>query len=235
MSDGPATRRPGGRQPIPRPAHWSDGGPARWAGVPAGARHLDLDTLVERIRRRGPGRVPQPEPLGARHSAVLIALFEEDAGPEVVLTRRSEALTNHRGEISFPGGRVDPGETAEQGALREAWEEVLLDPGSVEVVGELDHLYTVVSRSHIVPVVGRLPGRPELQAATLEVDRIFSVPLLELLGDDTYHGEVWGTPPFERPLYFFDLDDETVWGATARMLVQLLEVALGVDEAAGAV
>lgn len=165
---------------------------------------------------------------------MLIALFEDGDGPEVVLTRRSEVLNHHRGEVSFPGGRTDPGETPEQTAAREAWEEVGLDPASITVIGDLDHLYTVVSRSHIVPVVARLDERPVLRPATVEVDRILTVPLAELAGDDVYHGEAWGTAPFERAVHFFDLDDETIWGATARMLVQLLEVGLGLDAAPSA-
>ena len=224
-----APRRAGGRQRIPRPEQWAPGEVPRWAALPPAERQVGLDEVVERIAQRGPGRDPRPEPLAARHSAVLIPLFDDGAGPEVVLTRRSEVLSNHRGEVSFPGGRIDPGETPVQGALREAWEEVGLDPATVEIIGELDHLYTVVSRSRIVPVVGRLPGRPDLRPATLEVDRILTVPLTELADDETYHAEVWGGPRFEHAIHFFTLDDETVWGATARMLVQLLEVAFGVE------
>ncbi len=227
-------RRAGGDQRIPRPADWADGGPPPWASIPPEARHIDLATLVRRVRERGPGRLAQPEPDDARRSGVLIALFDDGNGAEVVLTRRSQVLSSHRGEVSFPGGRSDDGEGARQTALREAWEEVELDPSTVTVLGELDHLYTFVSRSLIVPVVATLPGRPVLRPATFEVDRILTVPLDEFLRDDTFHAETWGTRPLNFTLHFFDLDDETVWGATARILVQLLEVALGLDEAAGA-
>jgi len=227
-------RRAGGDQRIPRPVDWADGGPAPWASIPPEARHIDLATLARRVRERGPGRLAQPEPDDARRSAVLIALFDDGNGAEVVLTRRSQVLSSHRGEVSFPGGRSDEGEGARQTALREAWEEVELDPSAVTVLGELDHLYTFVSRNVIVPVVASLPGRPELRPATVEVDRILTVPLDEFLRDDTHHAETWGTRPLNFTLHFFDLDDETVWGATARILVQLLEVALGLDEAAGA-
>jgi 8-oxo-dGTP pyrophosphatase MutT (NUDIX family) len=228
------TRRPGGPQDIPRPVDWSDAGPAPWATVPPGERRLDLADVVGRVRRRGPTRPVHPEPVGARRAAVLIALFDDGAGPEVVLTRRSQILNDHRGEVSFPGGRSDGRETAGQTALREAWEEVELDPATVTVIGELDELYTYVSRSLIVPVVGVLDGRPRLAPATAEVDRVFTVPLDEFLRDDTFHAETWGSEPLARTLYFFELDDETVWGATAWILRQLLEVALGLDRAAGA-
>ena len=131
-------------------------------------------------------------------------------------------MRNHRGEISFPGGRLDAGETPIDAALREAHEEVGLDPSAPAVVGELAHLNTIVSRSYIVPVVAVLDRRPELVAQTGEVDRVFWTPVSELVQPGTYRMERWGSPPMDRPLHFFELDDETVWGATAHMLVDLL-------------
>jgi 8-oxo-dGTP pyrophosphatase MutT (NUDIX family) len=159
---------------------------------------------------------------------VLVALVDGDRGAEVLLTRRSWQLRSHRGEVSFPGGRIDPGETAVETALREAREEVLLDPAHVEVRGQLPALSTFVSRSHIVPVVGRLTHRPELRPGTIEVDRIFFVPLVELLQPGVFHEEQWGSRPAGWPVVFFELEDETVWGATGRKLVDLLSLALGV-------
>jgi 8-oxo-dGTP pyrophosphatase MutT (NUDIX family) len=163
----------------------------------------------------------------ARPSAVLVALFEGDRGAEVVLTRRSWHMRSHRGEVSFPGGRSDAGETPVQTALRESHEEVLLDPALVRVVGQLDHLTTLVSSSLIVPVVGHLAELPELRPGTGEVDRIFTVPLGELMRSDTFREERWSDRDTTRSVYFFELDDETVWGATGRILVQLLTIAAG--------
>lgn len=158
----------------------------------------------------------------AKPSAVLTLLADGPNGAEVLLTRRSMQLRNHRGEMSFPGGRCDPGETPIETALRETHEEVGLEPHRPEVVGELTHLSTVVSKSYIVPVVARLDERVELAPQTAEADRVFWLPLAELARPGTYHAERWGTPPFDRRLHFFHLDDETVWGATAHMLVDLL-------------
>ena len=237
---GPQAVRAGGAQRIPRPPSWRGGGPAPWAAAGAdregSGADVPLGLLVEAIAGRGAGAPPDYALAEPRLSAVLVALFDGDRGAEVVLTRRAEHLNNHKGEISFPGGRVDPGESPVAAALREAHEEVLLDPATVEVVGELDHLATWVSASLIVPVVGRLARRPDLRAGTDEVDRIFTVPLADLLRADTYHEEVWdndarwGDATVERSLYFFTLDDETVWGATARVLVQLLSIATGVAQ-----
>lgn len=164
----------------------------------------------------------QPAFSEARHSAVLVTLSFE-RGPEVLLTRRSMQLRNHRGEMSFPGGRMDPGESPTETALREAEEEVGLDPRSVRVIGELDHLNTVVSRSYIVPKVAVVDGRPDLRPASGEVERVMWVGLDELVSPLTHHSEVWGRPPTDRLLHFFELEDETVWGATAHVLVDLLD------------
>jgi 8-oxo-dGTP pyrophosphatase MutT (NUDIX family) len=165
----------------------------------------------------------------ARHSAVLVPLYDGPEGAEVLLTRRSQALRNHRGEVSFPGGRMDPGETPLQTALREAHEEVALDPSVPHVLGELDHLSTVASRSRIVPIVASLPGRPEVHPSNSEVARVLFVPLADLLTPGTYREELWGSPPLDRSITFFELDDETIWGATAHMLAQLLGLALGIE------
>ncbi len=159
---------------------------------------------------------------GSRLSAVLVLLAEGVDGPEVLLTRRSMNLSNHRGEISFPGGRVDPGESPRDAALREAHEEVGLDPARPSVIGELTHLNTIVSRSYIVPIVATIDAPLELVAQPGEVDRVLWTPITELTLPGTYRIEHWGTPPLDRPLHFFELDDETVWGATAHMLVELL-------------
>jgi mutator protein MutT len=169
-----------------------------------------------------PGQPLAPAFPDARPSAVLIVLADGPDGANVLLTRRSRDLRTHRGEISFPGGRIDAGETPAEAALREAEEEVALDPATVTIFAELEHLNTVVSRSYIVPIVGRVPSVVPLEPASAEVERVLWLPLSELVRPDTYRAERWGTSPTDRLLHFFELDDETVWGATAHMLVELL-------------
>lgn len=211
-----AAQRPGGRQRIPRPpihriefdAPWEPD--SRWT----------VDELVSPV---GSSSAPiLPTFPAARRSAVLLLLADGPDGAEVLLTRRSMQMRNHKGEISFPGGRCDPGEKPVDTALREAHEEVGLDPDLPGVVGELRHLSTIVSRSYIVPVVARLDEPVPLEPATYEADRVMWTPVAELTRPGTYHRERWGMPPLDRPLHFFHLDDETVWGATAHMLVDLL-------------
>jgi 8-oxo-dGTP pyrophosphatase MutT (NUDIX family) len=191
-------------------------------------RPLSAADVVDAIVGRSP--VAPIVPIDTlRSSAVLVVLADGPDGAEVLLTRRSEALRSHRGEISFPGGRVDGDETFEATALREAHEEVALNPEVVQLHGRLDPISTMVSRSFIVPVVGTLDQHPDLHPAADEVDRIIWVPLGELTRADTYREEIWDFGGQRRPIFFFELDDETIWGATARMLHQLLRVALGVD------
>lgn len=188
---------------------------------------------AERVRAvLPPGRRGAPSPVateGGTPSAVLVPLYEERGELQVVLTRRSWHLRTHRGEVSFPGGRAEPGESPLQTALREAAEEVALDPAAVEPLGELDHLTTVTRRAYIVPVLGLLPSRPELRPNDAEVDAVLHVPVAELLADEVFREERWGPPELARPVYFFDLPGDTVWGATAAMLRELLAVLTGTD------
>jgi 8-oxo-dGTP pyrophosphatase MutT (NUDIX family) len=185
------------------------------------------------VRRVLPaGLAGRPAPVasqGAAPSAVLVPLYEGPDGLGVVLTRRAWGLRTHRGEVSFPGGRCDRGESPAEAALREAHEEVGLDPAGVEVLGELDHLTTVTRRAYIVPVVALLDGTPELVANPGEVDAVLHVPLAELLSPGVYREERWGIEEQHRPVYFFELVGDTVWGATAAMLRQLLARLLDAD------
>jgi 8-oxo-dGTP pyrophosphatase MutT (NUDIX family) len=181
---------------------------------------------LERVRRvlaaLGPPRRPELIMPGARSAAVLAPLFEEDGETRVVLTRRTTTLPSHRGEVSFPGGKVIEGEDQRVAALREADEEIGLSPAAVDVVGELDHLATVASRFVLAPFVGALAARPALTPNPHEVDRVFDVALAELLGDDVFREERWEIFGEERSVFFFELMGDTVWGATARILHQLL-------------
>jgi len=168
-----------------------------------------------------------------RPSAVLCPLFEEDGAARVILTRRSSALRSHTGQVSFPGGRLDEGEEPVAAALREATEEIGLDPTVCEILGELSPLVTISSGAAITPFVGALPGRPKLFPNPAEVDRVFDVALSDLVHADVYHEEVWPMPGGNRSMYVFELDGDTVWGATARMLTELLDLVFDMPLPAG--
>lgn len=217
--------RAGGDQVIPRPA-------SVWVRPTNPFSRLDhsplrnTTDLLGRLHRFSSALVQTPPPLGSRASAVLVPIFDGANGPEVVLTRRSKALTNHKGEVSFPGGRVDEGESFVEAAIREANEEINLDPAHVQVIGEMSAISTYVSNSHIVPVLAYLQTPPSMSAVNAEVDRVFSVSLVDLVRDDTYVEEHWGNPPNQYQIHFFHLDDETIWGATGKMLHQLINIAV---------
>lgn len=218
----------GGSQVIPRPADVRPGGPPPWQHLGPEQRRVPASGLVEAVRGLGaPTPIRGGAPPGARPSAVLIPIYDEGDGAVVVLTRRAQHLRSHKGEVSFPGGRQEPDEAPHETALREAHEEVALDVADVELVGELDPLATYSSQSLIVPYVGLLAGRPELVAQESEVEAILHVPLADLLDRDAYREELWRFPQGYHALYFFEIEGDTIWGATARILHQLLSIVTG--------
>lgn len=148
----------------------------------------------------------------------------------VILTRRAWHLNRHTGEVSFPGGRADDDdEDLTATALREAEEEVGLDPTIVQPITELDTITTVSGKSLIVPIVGVVEARPHLEASPAEVDAVLEVPFSELLDPTIYREEIWTLLDIDLPMRFFELVGDTVWGATAVLLRQLLGIATGLD------
>jgi 8-oxo-dGTP pyrophosphatase MutT (NUDIX family) len=220
----------GGDQRIPRPFGARVGGPPPWADVDPARRRPSLADVRRVLAEVGPARRSVREGQGhvVLPAAVLAPLYDVDGEATVVLTRRTWTLRSHQGEVSFPGGRVEAGETPQEAALREANEEIALDPSTVEVVGELDHLSTVTSQSFIVPYVGVLPGRPDTVPNPGEVDAVLHVGLAELADPAVFREEVWRFPDGgDRSIYFFELVGDTVWGMTAALLRQLLGMLTG--------
>lgn len=155
---------------------------------------------------------------------MLVPLFEEGGEARVILTRRAATLSAHQGEMSFPGGTIGPGEDEQTAALREAEEEIGLSPAAVELAGRLDRLLTVTTGFVITPFVGILARRPELRLHSGEVEEAYDVPLSRLLEESVFREERWDGPIADRAVYFFELEHDTVWGATARILYRLLEL-----------
>src|SRR3954470_9042533 len=221
-----------GNQRIPRPADAKRAGPAVWEALDPGRRKdISLERVLTALDQNDP-RIPDIvvpiEVAEARPAAVLVALFEEDGETRVILTRRSAHLRTHTGEVSFPGGRIDPGEEAVAAALREAAEEVGLEPAAVQIVGQLGGLMTVGRPSVITPFVGVMGDRPELHPNPAEVEFAFDVALADLAADGVHHQEIWSHPRLrEHVVHFFDLPHDIVWGATARLLYDLLMLVIG--------
>jgi 8-oxo-dGTP pyrophosphatase MutT (NUDIX family) len=219
----------GGSQRIPRPPDARPGGPPPWGALPPDARHFTVDEIRDACRA-----LPQPQRLTAvapsRPCAVLVPMFDADGEARVILTKRPETMPSHQGEIAFPGGKHQPDvdESLLHAALREAQEEIGLEPSLVEVAAELDSLGTVASRFTITPFVGLLDGRPALHRNTYEVVSVFDVAIADLLDPDAYREERWdlrvpgASVEPARVIQFFLLPGETVWGATARILAGFL-------------
>jgi len=224
----------GGAQRIPRPPGTRPGRAAPWAGLdPIGNRMRLADVRAALADPPEPAGVVVDVP-GAREAAVLVPMFEVDGEASVLLTKRPETMPTHQGEIAFPGGKREPTDPSlAAAALREAAEEVGLVPAEVEIVAELDRIGTVASAFTIAPFVGLLDHVPELRPDPIEVVAAFAVPLSDLLDPATYREETWDLFGAPRPMAFFDLPGETVWGATARILTRLLSLLTGTTSEPG--
>ncbi len=213
----------GGEQHIPRPPGVRPGGPPPWAALTDDERAVTVEQIRKAVEAAPAGRPLAPTVPNAQAAAVLVPIFDEGGVARLVLTRRSTNLPSHQGQVAFPGGKVHDGESSEAGALREAHEEVGIPPADVDVVGPLEELSTVASQFVLAPFVGILPARPVIVPNPAEVARAFDVSVADLMDDDAYHQERWDLPGMgNRPMHFFDVADETVWGATARILFDLL-------------
>jgi 8-oxo-dGTP pyrophosphatase MutT (NUDIX family) len=170
------------------------------------------------------GWKPGFAPDQARPAAALLLLFPTNGGAAVLLTKRSSALPHHGGQVSLPGGAVDPGETIEGAALREAAEEVGLARTAVRVIGRLTPLHIPVSGFVLHTVVGYTSARPETAAEAGEVDRIIEVPVAHLLDPARHRRTVRVRDGIEFDMPYFDIDGEQVWGATAMVLAEFAAV-----------
>lgn len=156
-------------------------------------------------------------------AAVLIGLVEHEREPTVILTRRSDALRSHTGQVALPGGRCDPGETPWATALREAWEEIGLAPDRVSLVG-LSTPYRTATGYHVTPVVGLVEAGAPLTANPAEVAEVFETPFSFLM-DEANHQLLereWPTGVARR-FYGMTWNDRFIWGATAGILRALRE------------
>ena len=165
------------------------------------------------------GDLPDLPVVEAKAAAVLIAVTENEQ-PGVILTVRRENLRTHAGQIAFPGGRIDPGENPIAAALREAEEELALDPAAVEVIGEMD-AYRTVTGFEVSPVLGVVPPDLQLQPHDLEVADWFEAPLVHLLDPANHRLESAVFRGATRHYHVIDWNGRRIWGATAAMLVNL--------------
>ena len=157
---------------------------------------------------------------GRTHSAVLVPLYVDDGVVHAVFTRRRDDLKRHAGEISFPGGRREPGETLLEAALREAHEEIGLPPEDVDVVGALEPVGTFVTNYAIYPFVGVIEPGTEWVPQAREVAEVLELPLEEVRAAHAEKRLVRKGIPFRTDTY--EVGDAMIWGATARIVADLL-------------
>lgn len=184
--------------------------------------HRIGDALERSLRARRPTELDEP----GRRAAVLLVLYDREERPHLLLTKRTDTVPSHPGQISLPGGVAEPGDgSLERTALRETEEEVGLHASRMRVVAELDDVATMVSGFIVRPFVAVAAGRIAPAPSDAEVARVLEVPLVELLRADD------ALPTAVAPLALrYPLDGEDVWGATARILrdfCRALRLALG--------
>jgi len=180
---------------------------------PYGSRVLDIWTRLDAI-----GPVHHPD---AAKAAVLVPMYRDANGAvRIILTKRSAHMRTHPGDVVFPGGGLEGDERPEEAATREACEEIGLGRGAVEIIGGLTPITTRDPGNLIVPVVARVerPARFVLQKAEVEV--VIEPTIVELLDERGWRTGEW----FGKTLWFYQFGEGTLWGATAFMMRELLDI-----------
>lgn len=192
---------------------------------------MALDRLARALQARTPQAAPVERiapahrpPGGFGEAAVLVPLHEEGGVASVLLTLRRHDLKHHAGQVSFPGGRVEPGEAPLAAALREAEEEVGLEPARATVLGRLSETVVLQSAFRLTPWVASVPYPYPYAAAPREVEAIWHVPLPALMAPGVHRTERRLAYGLEVDVHYYEVEGRTIWGATARVLSELLGI-----------
>ncbi len=189
---------------------------------------MTLDELVTLTRERLAARrrrVVEPGPLV--RAAVLVPLVER-GGPHVIFAKRTDRVGTHRGQISFPGGTIDPADRSPlDAALRESEEEVGLPRAAVEPLGALDDTETFATQFVITPWVGVVREPVVWRPDGEEIEEVIEVPFASLVERANFRVEHWERDGVVRPVYFYDWGGEVIWGATARIVKHYLDLVTG--------
>ena len=158
-------------------------------------------------------------------SAVLVPVFSKSEGQHILFIKRSDKVAYHKGQISFPGGTYDESDSSLlHTALREGWEEIGLEHEDVDILGELDDTTTANTGFIISPFVAFIPYPYEFKKNRMEIDKIISIPLAALLGEDNFRQEYQVIGNESILVYFYEYEGQVVWGATARIVKQLVDI-----------
>jgi 8-oxo-dGTP pyrophosphatase MutT (NUDIX family) len=184
---------------------------------------FDVETAQKKMLPR-PRGTRLPEAAGpTRQGGVLIVLYLQDGQNNLVLTRRRDDLQSHAGQISFPGGQREDGESLQATAIREAQEEIGIKPSNLSILGHLECMYIPPTDYEVYPFVAWHTGRPQFRAQVEEVAEILEVPLGHLLDPDNHYEELWEIRGFLVQVPYYLVGPHKVWGATAMILSEFLE------------
>jgi 8-oxo-dGTP pyrophosphatase MutT (NUDIX family) len=203
-----------------------------------------MHSLEDRLARSRPGieaqlqMCPNPRPGHKLYfevedsylkAGVLVLLYPIKNALHIVLTRRTDRVDFHKGQISFPGGQLEPGEKLEQAALREAQEELEVDPASIRILGMLTPLYIPPSNYCIFPAVAYAGTQPEFRPSASEVAEILEIPLGHLLKSQNVKRETWDIRGADVDVPFYVFGRHKIWGATAMVLAEFLAILKEID------
>jgi len=182
---------------------------------------IDMEKLRESLTRRQKRAITDEKLIP---SAVLVPIYNKEGQCHILFTQRTEKVKEHKGQISFPGGARQDGESLLETALRESREEIGLSPADVEVLGELDDTVTMFSNYIVTPFVGIIPWPHNLKADGWETDELIEVPITTLLDKKSREDKDEVIEGKTVTSYFYNYKGRVIWGATARILHQFLEL-----------
>ncbi len=203
-----------------------------------------LIKLESRLKGEKPGlkaqlrMVPDPRPGdkvyqevqdSCLRAGVLVLLYPLNNRWCVLLTQRTQRVLHHRSQISFPGGQQDPGEDLQHTALRETFEEVGVPPHALNILGELTPLYIPPSNFCIYPFVASAPKRPNFLPCEQEVAQVLDIPLGHLTDSRNLRHEKWELRGKEILVPYYAFQEHKIWGATAMVLSELLDIVTGLS------
>lgn len=181
--------------------------------------------MWERIRWRLAAQSSTPRPLGEfRRAAILVPLYEANGKVGLLLTRRTQTVMYHKGQISFPGGAVDEGEELLAAALRETFEEVGIPAGEVQVLGTLPEVDVTVSRFRVTPFVGAIPHPYALRPNADEIEEVVRVPLAVFRDPASLRVETRQWEGRTAQVYHYTYETQTIWGATASIIKRFVDI-----------